>query len=79
MAKEPLEPKWLFYLLSFFVPVLGVVLGAVFYSGTEGPAKEFGKMCLIFGVVGFVLLGFSFGCGHCGFCYPYRFGGCYRF
>lgn len=77
MAEKPLEPRVLFYLLSFFIPLVGIILGAIYYSGKDESAKEFGKMCLIFGVLGFVAGGLVCSLGPCGFCYPRHHWGCY--
>jgi len=30
MAEKPLEPRVLFYLLSFFIPLVGIILGAIY-------------------------------------------------
>ncbi len=51
----PLEPKGLWYFLSFIVPVLGIIL-AIIYMQKKGPeAKAFGKNCLIAAIVMVVL------------------------
>ena len=41
------EPRILFYLLSFFIPIAGIVLGAIYLSKPDAANKEFGKICLI--------------------------------
>ncbi len=37
----------LVYLLSFFIPLLGFIIGAVFYSNKEPDYKHVGKVCII--------------------------------
>lgn len=44
---EPPEPAWLFYILSFLIPLGGLILGAIFLSKPDRANKEFGKHCLI--------------------------------
>ncbi len=51
---RPLQPKWLFYGLSFLVPIAGIIIGAVYMSRPEREAKDFGKRCLIAAVLYFV-------------------------
>jgi hypothetical protein len=60
-AEVPPEPAWLFYVISFMVPVAGIVLGALYLSKAEAANKEFGKYCLAAAVVNFGL-GFSMVC-----------------
>ncbi len=52
--KHPLQPKWLYYALSFFIPVAGIIIGAVYMSRPDREAKDFGKKCLIAAVAYFV-------------------------
>ncbi|MFP4467122.1 MAG: hypothetical protein ACLFP1_08730 [Candidatus Goldiibacteriota bacterium] len=47
--------RFLSYAVSFFVPVSGFVLGAVFYSQAGSKNKEFGKKCFIFMTAGIAL------------------------
>ncbi len=42
----PPEPRVLFYLLSFLVPLAGVILGALYLSKPDKENKEFGRYCL---------------------------------
>jgi len=51
---KPLEPKWLFYLISFFVPVAGIIIGAIYMSKPDAERKKFGRNCLIAAVAYFV-------------------------
>lgn len=48
--------KILFYLLSFFIPIVGFIIGAIYYSKPEPELKEVGKMCLILAVLSIVLV-----------------------
>jgi membrane-anchored protein YejM (alkaline phosphatase superfamily) len=57
-AEAPPEPRWLFFVISFLVPIAGIVLGALYLSKPDAPSKEFGKYCLIAALVNFGI-GFS--------------------
>ena len=46
-GEAPPEPKTLFYVLSFFIPIAGIVLGAIYLSKPEEDNKKFGKNCLV--------------------------------
>ena len=48
--------KILLYIISFLIPLVGFIVGAVYYTKPEREYRELGKMCIILGVVG-VLLG----------------------
>jgi membrane-anchored protein YejM (alkaline phosphatase superfamily) len=54
-AEVPPEPRWLFYGVSFVVPIAGIVLGALYLSKADEANKEFGKYCLIAALVNFAL------------------------
>jgi len=50
--------KILFYLVSFFVPIVGIVLGAIFYVRYPDPYgrfREAGRNCLILAIISVVL------------------------
>ena len=47
--------KILFYLLSFFIPIVGFIIGAIYYTKSEPELKETGKMCLILAVLAIVV------------------------
>ncbi len=50
--------KFLFYLVSFLVPIIGFVLGAIFYvryPDPRGRFREAGKMCLILAIISILL------------------------
>jgi hypothetical protein len=57
MVNEPqsLRPKWLFYGVSFLIPVAGIVIGAIYMSRPDGEAKDFGKKCLTAAIAYFVV------------------------
>ena len=65
-AEVPPEPRWLFYGISFMVPIAGIVLGALYLSKAEEDNKEFGKYCLVAALVNFAI-GFSIACCVVGF------------
>jgi hypothetical protein len=50
-SEVPPEPKWLYYVLSFFVSIVGIVLGIIYMKKDGEENKKFGKMCLILGIV----------------------------
>lgn len=52
---KPLEPAWLWYVLSFIIPILGIILGAIYLGKPEPENKSFGKNCIIAAVVSFVV------------------------
>jgi hypothetical protein len=59
MYGQPMQPavsgglKALLYLLSFFIPIVGFIIGAIYYTKPE--TKEVGKMCIILGILSIVL------------------------
>jgi len=46
-GEMPPEPRWLFYVLSFFVPVAGIVIGAIYMGKADVDCRAFGKNCII--------------------------------
>ncbi len=54
-AETPPEPKALFFVISFFVPIAGVVLGAIYLSKAGAANREFGKNCLVWALVNFAI------------------------
>lgn len=46
-GETPPEPRWLFYVLSFFIPLAGIIIGAIYMSKPDPENKKFGKTCLI--------------------------------
>lgn len=53
---KPLEPKWLFYVLSFFIWPAGIILGILYMRKPDPDCKSFGKMCLILGIIELVVI-----------------------
>lgn len=47
------EPKVLYYILSFFISIFGIIFGAIYMSkGKEDEeVKKFGKVCLLLGII----------------------------
>jgi len=54
-GNKPLEPKVLWYILSFIIPLLGIILGIIYMQKPEPEVKAFGKNCLIAAIVATVL------------------------
>lgn len=48
-------PKALLYILSFFIPVVGLIVGIIWMNGEDFEKKAIGKTCLIIGIVSIVL------------------------
>ena len=53
---KPLEPEWLWYVLSFIIPILGIILGAIYLGKPEPENKRFGKNCLTAAVIYMVVV-----------------------
>jgi hypothetical protein len=53
---KPLEPEWLWYILSFIIPILGIILGAIYLGKPEPECKRFGKNCLIAAIIYMVVV-----------------------
>ena len=57
--------KILFYVLSFLIPIAGIIIGIIYHSKPEPWHKEFGKKCLqlaLFAIIfGFVMSMLFFG------------------
>ncbi len=47
--------KALLYIISFFIPIVGFIIGAIYYTKPEDEYKEVGKMCFILSIVSMVL------------------------
>jgi hypothetical protein len=47
--------KALLYILSFFIPVVGIILGIIWMNDQDFEKKGIGKNCLIIGIVSIVL------------------------
>jgi hypothetical protein len=53
---KPLEPEWLFYVLSFLVPLAGIIIGAIYMGKPDPECKRFGKNCLTAAIAYFVVM-----------------------
>lgn len=47
--------KIVLYLLSFFIFIVGLIIGLIYYTKPDNESKEFGKMCLILALAGFLI------------------------
>ncbi|AZU63879.1 hypothetical protein [Neobacillus mesonae] len=47
--------KFLLYLVSFFIPIVGIILGIIWMNDQELDKKAVGKNCLIVAIVSIVL------------------------
>jgi bacteriorhodopsin len=52
--KTTLEPRWLWYAISFILPVVGILLGIIYRRKELPESKEFGKRTTIAAIVGVV-------------------------
>lgn len=50
-GNKPLEPKVLWYIISFIIPLVGIILGIIYMQKPEPEVKKFGKNCLIAAIV----------------------------
>lgn len=48
--------KILLYLVSFFIPLAGLIIGAIYYSKPEPEYKHVGKMCIILALLPILLV-----------------------
>ena len=60
-GEAPPEPQVLFYVISFLVPIAGIILGALYLSTPYEPNREFGKYCLLAATIN-IALGLSIAC-----------------
>jgi len=62
MAPQMAQPqisegmKILFYILSFLIPLIGIIIGVIYYSKSDPESKHVGKMCIILAVVAVLLV-----------------------
>jgi hypothetical protein len=47
--------KILFYLLSFFIFIAGIIIGVVYYTKTDPESRHVGKMCIVLAVAGLIV------------------------
>ncbi|WNS77455.1 hypothetical protein RRV45_10860 [Bacillus sp. DTU_2020_1000418_1_SI_GHA_SEK_038] len=45
----------LFYLLSFFIPIVGIILGIIWMNDQDFDKKSVGKNCLLISIISIVL------------------------
>lgn len=50
-GEKPLEPKWLFYIISFIIPIAGLIIGIIYLTKDDPECKAFGKNCIIAAVL----------------------------
>jgi len=60
MRPQEIEPistgmRILFYILSLIIPLVGFIIGIVYYSKQDPESKHVGKMCIILAVVGILV------------------------
>jgi len=53
-GERPPEPRWLFYVLSFIVPLAGIIIGVIYMTKADPASKKFGKNCIIAAVAAIV-------------------------
>ena len=47
--------KFFLYILSLWIPIVGIIIGIVFQSRPDPESKGLGRTCLILGIVSFAL------------------------
>jgi RNA polymerase subunit RPABC4/transcription elongation factor Spt4 len=47
--------KVLLYIVSFFIPIVGFIVGAIYYTKPEDEYKKLGKTCITLGIVSLVV------------------------
>jgi uncharacterized membrane protein HdeD (DUF308 family) len=45
----------LLYILSFFIPVAGIIVGIIWLNDSDEEKKEIGKVCLIIGIASMLI------------------------
>jgi len=48
--------RFLLYLVSFFIPIAGFIIGAIYYSNPQPDFKHVGKMCIIIALLPLLLV-----------------------
>jgi len=59
-GNKPLEPRAFWYILSFVIPLLGIIIGVIYTQKPEPLVKAFGRNCIISSIASILL---------CGLCY----------
>jgi len=52
--KTALEPKWLWYIVSFVLPVVGLILGILYRRKAHPESADFAKKTTVAAVLGIV-------------------------
>lgn len=52
--KTSLTPLWLWLVLSFILPVVGIILGLLYRNKPAPESKDFGTKTLIAGILGII-------------------------
>ena len=47
--------KFFLYILSLWIPIVGIIIGIVFQSRPDPESKGLGRTCLILGIISFAL------------------------
>jgi flagellar biogenesis protein FliO len=61
MAPQMAQPqisegmKILFYILSFLIFIVGIIIGVIYYTKSDPESKHVGKMCIILAIVGVLI------------------------
>ena len=55
--------KVLFYILSFLVPLAGIIIGVIYLGKPDEDSKALGKVCLIIALAAIVLSGICYVAG----------------
>jgi hypothetical protein len=48
--------KILLYIVSFFIPLAGIIIGVIYMGKEDEESKALGKVCLIIAIVAIVLI-----------------------
>jgi hypothetical protein len=49
------EPRWLFYVISFIIPLAGIIIGVIYLTKQDEECKKFGRNCIIAAVAAVVV------------------------
>ncbi len=47
--------KIVFYILSFLIPLIGIIIGVIYYTKPDAESKNVGKMCIILALLAIVI------------------------
>lgn len=53
--EKPPEPKVLYYILSFFIGLFGIIFGIIYMTKEGEENKKFGKICLLLGLLPIII------------------------